>query len=75
MKFFTNLSVRKKLVVTFSIICIFIVLIGVNGVSNCLKINSNAKEMYEDNLITIKNLEEIKANINEVRAIMNRICL
>ncbi|OOM14389.1 four helix bundle sensory module for signal transduction [Clostridium saccharobutylicum] len=73
MKFFINLSVKKKLVSTFFIISIFIVLIGVQGILGSAKINDASQEIYNNNLISIRNLEEIKANINDIKANMLRI--
>ncbi|WP_315072702.1 hypothetical protein [uncultured Clostridium sp.] len=31
MKFFINLGINKKLIIVFSVVCIFMVLIGVEG--------------------------------------------
>jgi len=68
MKLFVNLSVKKKLVSVFSVVCIFIVLIGAEGILSSAKINDNAREIYSNNLISIMDLEEIQGNINETRA-------
>ena len=68
MNVFINLSVKKKLISVFSVVCIFIILIGTEGILSSAKINSNAENMYNNNLISIKDLEEIKGNINEMRA-------
>ena len=73
MKFFVNLSVKKKLVSVFSLVCVFMILIGAEGILSSAKINDSAKQMYSNNLISIKDLEETKGNINEVRANMLRI--
>lgn len=73
MKFFRNLSVKKKLNIVFTIICIFILLIGAQGVFSSAKISKSANDMYSNNLISIKNLEETKGNIDEARANMLRI--
>jgi len=73
MNFFVNLSVKKKLVSVFSLVCIFMILIGTEGILSSVKINNSATQMYSNNLISIKDLEEIKGNINEVRANMLRI--
>ena len=70
MKFFINLGVKKKLIIVFSVVCIFMVLIGVEGILSSAKINNSAKKMYSNNLTSIKDLEEIEGNINEVRANM-----
>lgn len=73
MKFFTNLSVKKKLVSVFSVICIFIILIGVEGIISSSKINKGSKSIYSDSLVSIKDLEEIKAISNDGTANMLRI--
>lgn len=73
MKVFTNLGVRKKLISVFFIICIFIIAIGAEGILSSAKINNNAESMYKNNLISIENLEEIKGNINDMRATYNRL--
>jgi methyl-accepting chemotaxis protein len=70
MKFFINLGVKKKLILIFSVICIFMVLIGVQGISSSAKINEGSKSIYSNNLVSIKNLEGISANLNEISANM-----
>jgi len=60
MKFFENLSVKKKLITVFSIVCIFMISMGAEGILSSAKINNNAIEMYNNNLISIKNLEEFR---------------
>ncbi|MBZ9685712.1 methyl-accepting chemotaxis protein [Clostridium estertheticum] len=73
MNFFVNLSVRKKLVSVFSVICIFMVLIGVEGIISSAKINEGSKYIYSTNLIAIKDLEEIKGSLNYSSANILRI--
>ncbi|HEY5525387.1 MAG TPA: methyl-accepting chemotaxis protein [Clostridium sp.] len=73
MKFFINLSVRKKLISVFSVVCIFIVLVGVEGILSSAKISEGSKSIYSNNLISIKDVEEIKCNINDMRAEINRM--
>ena len=73
MNLFINLSVRKKLISVFFVICIFIVAIGAEGILSSAKINSNADGMYKNNLMSIKDLGEIKGNINDMRATYNRL--
>jgi methyl-accepting chemotaxis protein len=68
MKFFINLEVKKKLILIFSVICIFMVSIGVQGIFSSAKINEGSKSIYSNNLISIKDLEEISANTNEIRS-------
>ncbi|MBU3189977.1 methyl-accepting chemotaxis protein [Clostridium bowmanii] len=66
MNFFKNLTVRKKLVSVFSVVCIFIILIGVEGIVSSAKINEGSKAIYSNNLVSIKDLEEIKGNLNGI---------
>lgn len=73
MKFFVNLSVKKKLISVFSVICIFIVVIGAGGILTSNKINNTANILYNCNLISIKDLGEVKGNINDMRATYNRL--
>lgn len=73
MNFFVNLSVKKKIVFVFSVVCIFMILIGVEGVVSSAKINEGSKSIYSNNLQSIKNLEGTKGNVNSIRAEMLRI--
>ncbi|MBU3161165.1 methyl-accepting chemotaxis protein [Clostridium frigoris] len=70
MKFFVNLKVKKKLISVFSVICIFIVLIGAQGIISSSKINDGSKFIYSNSLISINDLQIIKGNINEMRGNM-----
>jgi len=73
MKLFINLGVKKKLVSVFFVICIFIVAIGAEGILSSAKINDSADILYRCNLMSIKDLGEIKGNINDMRATYNRL--
>lgn len=68
MKFFTNLGVQKKFILVFSIISVFIILIGTRGIVGAFKINKGSEAIYNNYLISIKILNEIKGNLNEVRS-------
>lgn len=73
MNLFINLSVKKKLVSVFFVICIAIIAIGTEGILSSAKIKSNSDIMYNSNLISIRDLGEIKGNINDMRATYNRL--
>ncbi|CUU45914.1 methyl-accepting chemotaxis protein [Clostridium beijerinckii] len=73
MKILINLSVKKKLVLVFFVICILIAAIGTEGILSSAKINDNAEVLYRNNLTSIKDLGEIKGNINDMRATYNRL--
>lgn len=66
MNFFVDLNVRKKLISVFSIVSIFVLLIGTEGILSSSKINRGSEIIYGTNLIAIKDLLGIKANLNEI---------
>ncbi|MBB6624549.1 methyl-accepting chemotaxis protein [Clostridium gasigenes] len=73
MKFFINLSVKKKIISVFSVICIFIVSIGVESVISSSKINNGAEAIYGNYLMSIKKLGDVKGYLNEIRSNMDAI--
>nr|WP_312291675.1 methyl-accepting chemotaxis protein [Clostridium chromiireducens] len=73
MKFFVNLGVKNKLVSVFSVICIFMIAIGAEGIMSAGKINNSAQNLYSSYLFSIRDLGEIKGNINNMRATYNRL--
>ena len=73
MKFFVDLGVKKKLILVFAVVFIFIGLIGAKGILSSAKINEGSMAIYSNHLTSIKDLEEIKGNINDMRASLNRI--
>ncbi|SFD00491.1 methyl-accepting chemotaxis protein [Clostridium uliginosum] len=73
MKAFLDLSVKKKLNIVFFLISIFLVLIGVQGILSSGKINEGSKNIYNTNLMSIKNLEKISSNVNEIKTNMLRM--
>ena len=73
MNFFSNLSIKIKLVLVFSVVCIFVLLIGLEGIIGSNNINSGAKYIYRNNFKSINDLKDIKSNINEIRVNMFKI--
>lgn len=63
MKFFVNLSIKKKLISAFMLICTFIVFIGAEGQYISWRINKNAEEMYGNYLVSIEDLKTIEQNL------------
>jgi len=49
------------------VICIFIVLIGAQGIISSSKISEGSKFIYSNSLISVNDLQIIKGNINEMR--------
>ena len=68
MKRFNNLKLAQKLILCFLLISFLIGIIGFRGISEIKKINSNSTSMYEDNLIHLKTVEELKANFLQIHS-------
>lgn len=62
MKIFKNLKIAQKLIGCFLLISLLMGIVGVIGISQIRKINANSTLMYEDNLIHLRSIEELKEN-------------
>ncbi|WP_188993134.1 methyl-accepting chemotaxis protein [Paenibacillus nasutitermitis] len=67
MKWFYNLKTSVKLILAFLIIACILAFVGIYGLNNLNKFNSNLKEMYNDNLVPVTYLLESKSDVNEIR--------
>ncbi|MCB2357644.1 methyl-accepting chemotaxis protein [Clostridium estertheticum] len=68
MKFFNNLKMIQKLVSAFLLVAVFLGLVGFIGIYNMKNINTNVKDIYNDDLIGVKDLISIKANLLQVKS-------
>lgn len=68
MKWYKNLKMAPKLILSFIIVALFIIFVGLVGISNMRKINANAVSMHNDNLNSIKDLTTLKQNFADIRA-------
>lgn len=68
MKWFNNLKLAQKLISAFVLVSLFIGIVGLIGVNNMKKINSNAVSMHDYNLESIKNFNTLKQNVSDIRA-------
>jgi methyl-accepting chemotaxis protein len=66
MKWFNNFKIAKKLISTFTLIALFIGIVGFIGMYNMSKINSNSVSMYKVDLMGVKTIGEIKQNILQI---------
>lgn len=73
MKWFNNLKLKQKLISAFILVALFMVIVGVLGISNMKKINENAVLMHDYNLESIKILTTVKQNITDLRTSLLRI--
>lgn len=62
MSWFNNLKIRFKLVLSFSIVALFIAITGVAGISTISKINANSDKLYEEDFQNLGNLEKFNTN-------------
>lgn len=70
MKFLYNMSVRVKLLTTFGIVCLLMVLIGFIGLRSVGTINENVNVMYEWLLLPIMQVEEANHSVSEINVLM-----
>ncbi|WLC71283.1 methyl-accepting chemotaxis protein [Clostridium estertheticum] len=68
MKFFNNLKMIQKLLSAFLIIAVFLGLVGFIGIHNMKNINTNVKDIYNNDLVGVKDLISIKANLLQVKS-------
>lgn len=62
LNWFNNLKIKKKQIMGFLFIAMFIVIVGIVGIVNMERIDSGSNMLYNNNLQTIKNLDEFNAN-------------
>lgn len=67
MSWFKNLKIFQKLILSFSLVAILILIVGVIGVRNMQTLNSNTSTIYNSNLQSIERMNSIKLNIADIR--------
>ncbi|GKU24550.1 methyl-accepting chemotaxis protein [Clostridium folliculivorans] len=68
MNLLKNLKIRQKLISCFLLISIIMGVLGGIGISQIKKINSNSTSMYEDNLIHLRSIDELKENFLQIHS-------
>lgn len=68
MKWFSNLKTKAKLVICFTILAVFTAVIGIIGITNMSKINTNTANMYNSNFIPAMELAKVQANMLYIRS-------
>jgi len=68
MKWFLNMKVRTKLMISFLVISLFIAVSGTVSVYDMDKINNGSKQIYQNNLLSLDYLTSIQKNQLEVRS-------
>lgn len=62
MKIFNNLKIAQKLIFTFVLVSLFVLVVGFIGISSMNKINNNSSAMYDRNLSNINNIRALREN-------------
>lgn len=70
MNFFKNLKIRTRLILGFIIIITLILILGISSVKNSASLNLNVSQLYNQNLLSVSNLKELKENLIDIRANM-----
>ena len=68
MNWFLNLKIRTKLLLSFTLVALFILAAGLYSTIQITKVNSNLKNIYNNDLQSVKLLGQLKANELNIRA-------
>lgn len=68
MKWFYNMKIKAKLISCFILLSVFLGIVGVVGITNMNTINQSSEDMYNNNLIPIKELISFQVDLQNVRA-------
>lgn len=68
MKWFSNLKIKVKLVTCFIIVAIFMVIVGIIGITNMDAQNKNANEIFNNNFLPSQELAMVQKNLVIIRA-------
>ncbi|MDP4146231.1 MAG: methyl-accepting chemotaxis protein [Bacillota bacterium] len=63
MHWFNNLKIKTKLLLCFILVAIFTAVVGTVGIANMYSISSKGQSMYDNNLISIRNLSDVQRNL------------
>lgn len=66
MKILKNLKIGQKLIIGFLLIALMLGSIGIKAVFDIMKMSSNSKAMYEDNLLHVRKLGILKENFLQI---------
>ncbi|WP_052107678.1 MCP four helix bundle domain-containing protein [Clostridium novyi] len=73
MKFLKDITIKKKLIFSFLILILLMSITGLFAINSGKKINDNAEKMYWESISSIKNLDNIKLNIEKEKGCIVRL--
>ncbi len=68
MKIFNNLRIGQKLIICFLLISVVLSFVGAIAINEITKMNKNSISMYEDNLIHVRTVSELKENFLQIHS-------
>ena len=63
MKWYSNLRMKSKLILSFGIVALFIAIVGSLGMVNINRIGNNSNILYEEGFQVLKNLQQFNSNV------------
>ena len=67
MKWFLNLKTSAKLISAFLLVSLILAGVGIYALQNLSVINDNSKEMYNNNLISVRDLSAVQINYEKLK--------
>ena len=68
MKWFSNLKIRMKLIISFIVLTVLTAAIGILGLNNMRAINNSSQSMYNNNFVPAQLLKDIQIDFQNIRA-------
>ncbi|RKN64325.1 methyl-accepting chemotaxis protein [Paenibacillus ginsengarvi] len=75
MKWFLNLKTSVKLISAFVAVALILAAVGVYALSNLSMLNSNVKETYENNLVSVRDLSAAQINYQMMRVAIREMSM
>lgn len=73
MKWFYNLKTSAKLISSFLVIAAIMAFVGIFGLNNLGKLNKSLDDMYDNQLIAVKALQQAQVSLNEMRVNLRKL--
>ncbi|MCD9024538.1 methyl-accepting chemotaxis protein [Cohnella silvisoli] len=73
MKWFYNLKTSVKLISSFLVIAAIMAFVGMYGLNNLGKLNNSLNDMYDNQLIAVKSLQQSQISFNEMRNSLRKL--
>ncbi|TNJ66849.1 methyl-accepting chemotaxis protein [Paenibacillus hemerocallicola] len=75
MKWFLNLRTSVKLISAFVAVAVILAAVGVYALSNLSMLNGNVKEVYNNNLVSVRDLSAAQINYQQMRVALREMSM